>query len=704
MGDDIFKISVILPVYGGEAYLKQCLDSVLSQTYKNLEIIIVNDGSPDACPQIIDQYAAKDARVIAIHKKNAGYGAAINSGLDIATGEFIAIIETDDWVQQEMFERLIDAYNKFPNPVIKASFNRISNEVLFNTQSFAHLCAFDENNMAEIAPENSVELFLLESSIWTGLYRRDFLENNHIRFYESSGASYQDMPFKFITYSTVKKITLLNVPVYNYRVMNAGSSSASAGKALISFNNYDVIKKHLVSVGIFQKYLNHFYFHHLFDLVFHSSRLKGDGLKAYQEAAIAVFEQAKEEGFLPEASNVSFSPDTNDYYHNHVLPIYNDLISKKIIKTAQTKNRIKKHIVSKLRLLASKLIIEPVINAISSKIDSSLFKMSREVTDKIDFISKQNKNGTILIKIAPTYQFYYYMKANSSRISKLREEFKVGLDEFSLQNERKLFGFYETLPYFEHQGIELEFPLSLTLFTDEDRVILLNIDSILGHEKESIRHLDLSELPVSLATNYFKAGLKYLPGRFTEEFKGSIAIDCGAWVGDTAIMFASYGFKEILALEPVVDNYNCMIRNLERNHQYLNDVIKPLNVAVSNVCGELSMMKVGDDGVGSCVVEDEQSDIKVQSVTIDSLAPEDRVGLIKFDIEGYEINALNGAIETIKKYKPVLLISVYHLWLQPEQIFDCKKFVENLNLGYQFKFVHLQPERDLVYEYMLVCW
>ncbi|ASG63149.1 hypothetical protein CEW81_08885 [Kluyvera genomosp. 3] len=169
-------------------------------------------------------------------------------------------------------------------------------------------------------------------------------------------------------------------------------------------------------------------------------------------------------------------------------------------------------------------------------------------------------------------------------------------------------------------------------------------------------------------------------------------------------MFASFGFKEVLALEPVADNYNCMIRNLERNHQYLNDTIKPLNVAVSNVSGELSMMKVGDDGVGSCVVEDEQSDIKVQSVTIDSLTFEDRVGLIKFDIEGYEINALNGAIETIKKHKPVLLISVYHLWLQPEQIFECKKFVENLNMGYQFKFVHLQPERDLVYEYMLVCW
>jgi glycosyltransferase involved in cell wall biosynthesis len=94
-----YKISVILPVYAGEDTLSQCLDSVLAQTYQNLEIIIVNDGSPDSSDKIIDSYVEADERVIAIHKQNAGYGAAINSGLDVATGDFIAIVETDDWVE-----------------------------------------------------------------------------------------------------------------------------------------------------------------------------------------------------------------------------------------------------------------------------------------------------------------------------------------------------------------------------------------------------------------------------------------------------------------------------------------------------------------------------------------------------------------------------------------------------------------------------
>lgn len=728
MKNEQFKISVILPVYGGEQYLEQCLDSVICQTYKNLEIIVINDGSPDSCPSIIDRYASMDKRIIPIHKKNAGYGAAINSGLDVATGDFVAIVETDDWVQPDMFECLVNAYHKKPNPVVKASFNRLSNEVILNTQSLKHLCPFDSDNLAEITPESSIELFLLESSIWTALYKRDFLEVNAIRFYESPGAAYQDMPFKFITYAASEAITLVNTPVYNYRVMNAGSSSASSNNALISFKNYEIIKTYLQKQGLFNTYLYHFYFHLMFDLVFHSSRLTGEGLEAYQNAAIVAFEQGRYEGFDPDKRDIYFSADTNDYYHKHVLPIYNELMNKEVIKTLHTKNKIRKAIVTKLRYLMGKLIVEPIINTISAKIDSQASLQSsmldKKLSDNLDSISLKFESdyasfvkdtsgkidslllspGCVKVKVAPSNQFYYYMRANEDRICKLRRDFKIGLDDFSLLNERKLFGFYECLPFFEHKGMELHIPLSLSLFTDEDRVILTNIETIVQKENESYHHLDTTELPITLATNYFKAGLKYLPDRLTEHFKGTIAIDCGAWVGDTAIMFASYGFKRVLALEPISDNYNCMLRNIERNKQYLGDVIEPMKVAAGNTTGNLSMIKIGEDGVGSCVVEGELTDIKVNSVTLDSLHIDGRVGLIKLDIEGYELMALKGAESLIRKDKPVLLISVYHLWLQPEQIFECKKFVEDLEMGYKFKFVHLQPERDLIYEYVLVCW
>ncbi|OOE93480.1 hypothetical protein BZG76_05675 [Salinivibrio sp. AR647] len=724
-----YKISVILPVYAGEDTLPQCLDSVLAQSHQNLEVIIVNDGSPDSCHEIIDDYAGADNRVIAIHKENAGYGAAINSGLSIATGDFIAIVETDDWIELDMFERLVEAYQLVPNPIVKATFNRIQNDGVLNTQSLKHLTHFDENNIGRVVPSESVELFLLESSIWTGLYKRDFLEDNLIRFYESPGASYQDMPFKFIAYSIADEITLLDVPVYNYRVLNEGSSSASSDKALISFGNYDVIKRFLVESDRFPTFVQAFYFHHMFDLVFHASRLKDQGLKQYLAKANSVFDEAKLDGF--DVDNASFSPDTNDYYYNHVLPLYKSLISEKTVAVKQKRASIRRKLVEKARLICNKLIVDPVVATLSSSLNSAITKNSGKLVSRInelehghlsteidrvsDLISQRDlydskrSDASVTLMVAPTNQFHYYIRANEKRISILRDEFREGLDEFSLLNERKLFGLYEILPYFEHQGLELKLPLSTTLFTDEDRLILSNLEVIMNKQELDYAHLDLAELPITLATNYFKSGIKYLPDSIPETFKGKLALDCGAWVGDTAIMFASFGFEKVVAIEPMLDNYNCLKRNLERNKQYLGDVIEPRNIAVGETVETLSMRKVGDDGVGSCIVEGgSEGSIKVDSVSIDALVSSEYengdVGLIKFDVEGFELNALKGAEATIRKNKPVLLISVYHLWLQPEQIFDCKRFVKELDLDYQFKLVHLQPEKDLIYEYMLVCW
>ena len=103
------KISVIIPVYKVEPYLRQCLDSVVGQTYNNLEIIIIDDGSPDNCGVICDEYAAKDDRIIVIHKENGGLSAARNDGLELATGEWVAFVDSDDWCELDYYEQLLRA-------------------------------------------------------------------------------------------------------------------------------------------------------------------------------------------------------------------------------------------------------------------------------------------------------------------------------------------------------------------------------------------------------------------------------------------------------------------------------------------------------------------------------------------------------------------------------------------------------------------
>lgn len=101
-------ISVIIPIYNVEQYLEQCLDSVVNQTYRNLEIILVDDGSPDKCGAICDAYKAKDERIIVIHQENQGLSAARNAGLDICKGEYIAFVDSVDWVEADYIDAMLE--------------------------------------------------------------------------------------------------------------------------------------------------------------------------------------------------------------------------------------------------------------------------------------------------------------------------------------------------------------------------------------------------------------------------------------------------------------------------------------------------------------------------------------------------------------------------------------------------------------------
>ncbi|MGM9594487.1 MAG: glycosyltransferase family 2 protein [Candidatus Onthomonas sp.] len=107
------KISVIVPIYNVEPYLRKCVDSILAQTYQNLEIILVDDGSPDSCGAICDEYAKKDSRVTVIHKSNGGLSDARNAGLDVITGNYVAFVDSDDWIEAQMYEKLLGYLKHF---------------------------------------------------------------------------------------------------------------------------------------------------------------------------------------------------------------------------------------------------------------------------------------------------------------------------------------------------------------------------------------------------------------------------------------------------------------------------------------------------------------------------------------------------------------------------------------------------------------
>ena len=105
-------ISVIVPVYKVEQYLDRCLQSIVNQTYKNLEIILVDDGSPDNCPQICDEWAKRDKRIKVIHTQNRGVSTARNIGIDVANGQYIGFVDSDDWIEEDMYEFLLKKCNR----------------------------------------------------------------------------------------------------------------------------------------------------------------------------------------------------------------------------------------------------------------------------------------------------------------------------------------------------------------------------------------------------------------------------------------------------------------------------------------------------------------------------------------------------------------------------------------------------------------
>ena len=216
------KVSVIMPTYNVEQYFEQCINSIVNQTLKDIEIIPVDDGSPDNCGKIMDEYAKNDSRIKPIHQKNGGYGRAVNAGLEAASGEYVAIVETDDWCEPDMFEKLYNQAVTFGADVCKCGFNFYLGDNKFKK------CT----SIKEVAKEG--EVFTLKDnpkimkphvSIWAAIYRRDYLNENNIRVVESAGASYQDMPFAALVYAKGGKITVLHDCLINYRVEDGMSSS-----------------------------------------------------------------------------------------------------------------------------------------------------------------------------------------------------------------------------------------------------------------------------------------------------------------------------------------------------------------------------------------------------------------------------------------------------------------------------------------------
>lgn len=227
------KVSVIIPVYNVEKYLEQCLDSVINQTLKDIEIICVDDGSPDKCGAIIDKYASKDSRIVAIHKQNGGYASAINYGLNIAKGEYIGIVESDDWIAPDMYEKLYQKAVETDSDMVKGAFWNVDDSV----NDIKHISKF-VLDIYKMHPtftfEQCPKLVSHFASIWSCVYKREWLNANNIKMLEDI-RPYEDIPFFAEVCSKSSKIAVIPNPVYFYRTDAQNSSNNTVKKTIINY-------------------------------------------------------------------------------------------------------------------------------------------------------------------------------------------------------------------------------------------------------------------------------------------------------------------------------------------------------------------------------------------------------------------------------------------------------------------------------------
>ena len=236
------KVSILVPVYNVEKYLRECLDSIINQTLKDIEIICINDGSTDSSAQILEEYRFKDKRIKVINKANSGYGASMNRGLEEATGEYIGIVESDDFVRPEMFEKLYDIANKNNLDMVKSDFYNF-----YTTKKQARQAGkIKKKYLGKVLNiKNDPIMIKIQPSIWSAIYKKDFLNVNSIRFLETPGASYQDTSFAFKTIASAKRLMFTNKAYVYYRQDNENSSVKSRGKVYSICDEWEEITRFL---------------------------------------------------------------------------------------------------------------------------------------------------------------------------------------------------------------------------------------------------------------------------------------------------------------------------------------------------------------------------------------------------------------------------------------------------------------------------
>ncbi|MGN0524120.1 MAG: glycosyltransferase [Eubacterium sp.] len=224
-----YLISIVVPVYKVEKYLDRCVESIINQTYTNLEIILVDDGSPDNCPEMCDEWAKKDGRIKVIHKQNDGLANARNSGIELCLGDYVMFVDSDDYIEPDMVEFLLNISIKYDADVSRCGF-------FINTDNDEKIES--QSNCVNI-PDNDDRIIDLATSglggvAWNKLYKRDVIKNH---FYDKTDGCSEDIMHNYRVYRDIDRAVFCDIPKYHYVIRDDSITNNTFG-----YGAFDIIR------------------------------------------------------------------------------------------------------------------------------------------------------------------------------------------------------------------------------------------------------------------------------------------------------------------------------------------------------------------------------------------------------------------------------------------------------------------------------
>lgn len=242
----MIKVTVLIPTLNSISYMKECLESVIAQTLQELEILVIDAGSTDGTLELIEAYQPKDRRIQIVHSDMRSYGYQLNKGIDLAKGQYIGVVESDDIIEADMYEKLYNIAEKDDLDYAKGNFANYA--VTGNNQELIlpEATIFQGIYNKVFCPSDYKHIYLEDFYLWRGIYKKEFLEKNHIRLHESSGAAYQDIGFLYQVVTKAQRVVYLDKCFYKYRRNNSNSSTYSPKAFYYLANEYEyVMEKHI---------------------------------------------------------------------------------------------------------------------------------------------------------------------------------------------------------------------------------------------------------------------------------------------------------------------------------------------------------------------------------------------------------------------------------------------------------------------------